>query len=80
MGHGHKDDISKKSGNVGTRAWGGTEGVKRWQITRRGWGEGGGVAGHGYKDDISTKSGDLGRRAWGGTGGKSRGGARGDSP
>ena len=54
------------------RAWGGTEGARRWQITLRGWGKGGGVAGHGQKDDISTKSGNSGRRAWGGREGEKR--------
>ena len=64
-GHRIRDDISTKSGKLAGRGWGGTEGAKRWQITRRGWGEGGGVEGHGHKDDISTKSGNLGREGLG---------------
>ena len=39
--HGHKDDISTKVAIWTRRGWGGTEGVKRWQITRRGLGGGG---------------------------------------
>ena len=60
------DDTIMRAG----RAWDGTEGAKRWQITQRGWGEGWRLAGHGHKDDISAKSGNLGREGlWGGTGG-----------
>ena len=39
--HGNNDDISTKLVIWTRRGWGGTEGVKRWQITRRGWGVGG---------------------------------------
>ena len=40
-GHRIRDDISTKSGKLAGRGWGGSEGAKRWQITRRGWGGGG---------------------------------------
>ena len=60
-----KDNISTKSGNLGRESLGWHRGCKRWQITRRGWGGGGGVAGHGHKNDTSAKSGNLGREGLG---------------
>ena len=53
-GMGSKTTYPRKVEIWAGMAWGGTDGAKRWQITQRGWGEGGGVAGHGHKDDISN--------------------------
>ena len=69
------------------RAWGGTDGAKRWQITRRGWGEGGGVAGRRgmgtkttYPRKVAIWVGGPGVAQGVPRGSKSRGGARGESP